>query len=318
MLNKIIKLMVPQFRSSFSGGGGGGGDTTNTTNTIAMPPEFQIPYIENVFENATELYEGGPVQYYPGQTVAGVNPTLQAGFDSVTAPGGAVDYTTDVANMGAGALNQMIQGANPMNNPFFAPTLSAMLQPTVRAFNEDVMPGIDAGAVQAGGYGGSRQGLAQGIATDRLGQNLLNTSLQFGNEAWQTGLDSLGRSILAAPAIQQMGITPSNLLMQTGAAERGIEQEGINAEVDKFNFEQTAPYDALSYYAGLVGNPMGTQGTTTSVTEGGGSTSPVLGAAAGAAAGGAGYMMATGAANAWNPAGWAMMAGGALLGSGIF
>lgn len=288
----------------------GGGDTE--TKTVAEPPEFQVPYIKDVLNQAQSLYGQGPVSYYPGQTVAGVNPTLQQGFDYLTGPGSA--YTSGVAQTGADALGQLVAGADPQNNPYFQSTLDAILRPITENYTNVVMPGIDAGAVQAGQYGGARQGVAQGEAANAYMRNLGDTASQFGTEAYQAGLDSLGRSILAAPAVQQMGLTTGNTLVNVGGAERGIEQEGINALIDKFNFEQAAPYDSLSYYAGLVGNPLG--GTTTSVGPDTG-ISPLVGAAAGALAGAGGYMMATGAANAWNPAGWAMMAGGALLGSGL-
>jgi hypothetical protein len=296
---------------ALAGGGDDGGDTTTTTTT--NPPAFQQPFIQNVLEQATALYNQGPLPYFPGSTVAGQPEALTAGFDS--AVNQAVPFTTDIANVGGNALTQLVAGADPLNNPFFQSTLQALLRPITEGFTENVLPGIDAGAVQAGGFGGSRQGVAQGAATGNYLDSLGTTATTFGTNAYQAGLDSLGRALLAAPAVQQMGIVPSNILTAVGGAERGIEQEGINAEVDRFNFEQASPYDALSYYAGLVGNPLGSSVATTGPGPEG--PSPFVGAAGGAAAGAAGYMMATGAANAWNPAGWAMMAGGALLGSGI-
>lgn len=290
----------------------GGGDTTQTT--VAQPPEFQIPYIKDVLGQANTLYNQGPVSYYPESTVAGVNPTLQEGFGNLVNQ--AVPYSTDIANQGAYGLNQLIQGADPLNNPFFQSTLDAIIRPITEGYTQEVLPGIDAGALEAGQYGGSRQGVAQGAASNAYLRNVGDAATQFGTEAYRTGLDSLGRAILAAPAVQQMGLVPGNILTNVGGAQRGIEQEMLNANIDRFNFEQAAPYDALTYYAGLVGNPLGQ--TTTSI---GPDTSPstaagMLGGAA-AGAGLASSMGMIGASNAWNPAGWAMIAGGALLGSGI-
>jgi len=289
----------------------GGGDTTQTT--TVMPPDFQIPFITDVLNQAQGLYAGGAPEYYPGSTVAGVNPTLQSGLDAGTAAAGTAG---EVATMGQDALGQLVSGADPLNNPFFSSTLEALLRPATQTFTEDVLPGITGGAVQAGQVGSSRQGVAQGLATDRFTQNILDTSNTFGTNAYQAGLDSLGRAILAAPAIQQMGLVPANTLLSLGGVERGIEQEGINAAIDRFNYEQASPYNALSYYAGLVGNPLGQSSTTVGPDT---SPSPLVGAAGGAAAGAglASGLVSAGAINSWNPAGWAMMAGGALLGSGI-
>lgn len=293
----------------------GGGKSKSETNTVAQPPKWQIPYIQDVLTQAQDLYNQGPIQYYPDQAVAGINPTLQSGFNNLTGYG--ADYATQAANTGMGALGQLVSGADPLNNPFFYSTLNAITRPITTNYTDVVMPGLDAGALEAGQFGGARQGVAQGAASEAYLQSLGDTTSKFGTEAYQAGLDSLGRAILAAPAVQQMGLVPGNILTQVGAAERGIEQEKINALMDKWNYEQAAPYDSLSYYAGLVGNPLGSQTTTVGPDTG---ISPLTGAIGGGllGAGTAAALTEGGLANIWNPTGWAMIAGGALLGGGLF
>ena len=55
-----------------------GGSQTSTTATNFSsetgPWGPQVPYIKSGFEQARKLYEQGPPDYYPGETLAGFDP----------------------------------------------------------------------------------------------------------------------------------------------------------------------------------------------------------------------------------------------------
>ena len=67
-------------------------------------------------------------------------------------------------------------------------TLDPVVQNAMRrmtdAFNEQVMPGINQGATAAGQYGGSRQGVAQGLAAKGLSQSMGDMSANMYNSAY--------------------------------------------------------------------------------------------------------------------------------------
>ena len=51
-----------------------------------------------------------------------------------------------------------------MANPYLQDQIKGLQQQSNQNLQQTVLPGINAGAVAAGGYGGSRQGIAQGVA----------------------------------------------------------------------------------------------------------------------------------------------------------
>lgn len=72
-----------------------------------------------------------------------------------------------------------VRGAAPVNmpqwsnyqgyeaNPYLAQQAGAISQNATRALNEQMLPGVRSEAIAAGGFGGSRQGIAEGLAMGR-------------------------------------------------------------------------------------------------------------------------------------------------------
>lgn len=298
--------------------GGGGGDTKATTTT--EPPKFQTPYIKDVLGQAQTLNQQPGPYYYPGSTVAPANQNNIASIGMLANQ--AAPYSANVAQQSGDALSQLYASANPLNNPYFASTAQAMVDPATQALQRQVLPGIDSGAVLAGQVGSSRQGIAQGNAINDYTRNLLNSLSQYGSNAYGQGLDALKSGLALAPQTSQLGAMPAQYTGAAGDMQRQYEQQLIDASQQRYNYYQQLPYDQLNYYAGLVGNPLGSRsssiGPDTSPSGlqsilGGAATGASLGAAIPGFGAGAGGTLLT----ALGPAGWAGLAAGGLLGSGI-
>ncbi|MGW8178204.1 MAG: hypothetical protein ACWGQW_05465, partial [bacterium] len=108
---------VTSFASDLLGGGENRQSATNQT--VSEPPSWQIPYIQEVLSGAQNIYQNPSQwpQYYPGQQIAGLNPNITGSWDMATQQG--VPYAQHAGNLGMDALGQAVQGANPLNNPFF-------------------------------------------------------------------------------------------------------------------------------------------------------------------------------------------------------
>lgn len=79
-----------------------------------------------------------------------------------------------------GALGQMLSG--DVSNPYLENQAFAMMGNMARNLNENVMPGIRSEALASGQYGGSRQGIAEGLAMSRMNQDLAPAlTNMFGN-----------------------------------------------------------------------------------------------------------------------------------------
>jgi hypothetical protein len=98
---------------------------------------------------------------------------------------GAIDPTNAMSNV----LN-----GDPTNNPYLAKMNQANVNTAMRGYNDaiqnvnqQVMPGINNDAFAAGQYGGSRQGIAQGLALqgmDRSARDLGIAAMDSGNQLY--------------------------------------------------------------------------------------------------------------------------------------
>lgn len=68
------------------------------------------------------------------------------------------------------SLSKLLSGRP--DNPYLQQQANALTANLTRNLNENVMPGIRSEALASGQYGGSRQGIAEGLAASRLNQDL--------------------------------------------------------------------------------------------------------------------------------------------------
>lgn len=61
-----------------------GGSRNQTSTTTSDPWKGQQPYLTDLFQQGQSLFQQGPQQYYPGQTVAPFSPQTQMGMDLMT------------------------------------------------------------------------------------------------------------------------------------------------------------------------------------------------------------------------------------------
>jgi hypothetical protein len=182
--------------------------------------------------------------------------------------------------------NQFLLGdvLNPASNPNLQAAVDAALGRTTRAFNEDVLPQLRSTYIGAGQGGSTRQGVAEGIASDRLQQNMANTASTMYSNAYGQGLDAMLRGVALTPQTGQLLLQPSGVTSAVGAEQQAMDQAQLSDLVNRWNFEQNAPWQELAQYGQLVSGNFG--GTSNSSSNAGGTqTNPLLGAAGGALAG---------------------------------
>ncbi len=150
-------------------------------------------------------------------------------------------------------------------------------------FDTTVRPDLRAGATNAGQYGSSRAGVAEGIATARLLQNQQNNASQLAFQDQQSynqnRLNTLGN--LSAIA---KGLGSGNAMqVDAGSMLQGQEQQEINGALQKWAYENNVSLNDLLAYKELISGDMG--GTNVSVTKGSGGGGGGLGSALGALGG---------------------------------
>lgn len=220
----------------------------------------------------------------------------------------------------ANAMNQLTQAGDFGNNPAFQAALSSAIRPVTQNFQEQVMPAIQQGAQAAGQMGGSRQGIAEGIAARGYQDTVGDISANMGNQAYAqglqalqsagqlgagmtaqqggllsgmaglgsnmygTGLTGLGQNLALTGGVQQAGLTPGQAVAGVGAQYEGMQQDQINANMAKYNYGQNLPYTMISDYLAMLN---GAQGGSTTAQQSGGGSNRAMGALGGAASGAA-------------------------------
>jgi uncharacterized membrane protein YebE (DUF533 family) len=274
-----------------SGGGGGGGQSTNTVQK-ADPWAGQQPYLQGgegipgIFPEAANLYQNNPLQYYQGQTYAGLSPETEM---SLQMQANRAMAGSPVTNAAQSELTKTIRGdyLDANNNPYLQAGSDAVLA--------KVLPQIDArfGASGRGQSGLAARAASQG-ATDALGGLALQN---YNNER-----TNQMRGMMFAPQMAQQDYADAARLGEVGGVREDFSQQGINDAMQRFQFENMAPWQQLGLYNSMVqGNYGGTTQSSQTMPRrsigagvlGGG----LAGASAGALLGGAnlGFSPMTGA-----------------------
>jgi hypothetical protein len=172
--------------------------------------------------------------------------------------------------------------ANPYDlsateNPYLQSQGDAITRTATNNLNRNILPGIGAGAVAAGGYGGSRQGIAEGLAIGETNKGITDSlSNLYGNAYGQNQQYNLGLGNLA------LGNQGQNYNFYT--QQRGLDQSGVQLGANLYNAgnagylgqgtgiygigntQQQAPWTAannagnvFSQFSGLGGSQVQTQ-----------------------------------------------------------
>ncbi len=147
----------------------------------------------------------------------------------------------------------------------------------------NILPGIRTGSVAAGSYGGSRQGIAEGLAASETARGVGDTLARMDMDAYSQGLGMYNAAASRAPTTYGLGLAPSQTQQGIGEQYRSDAQRGIDANMARWNFEQLAPLLNLQNFQGLTGTAGQYGGTTSGQTNsnvgGGNSMLPWLGTA---------------------------------------
>ena len=257
---------------------GGGGSTPTSTTTVQQnfSPE-EAAQRAKVMEEASRIYNANAGTLsnspYPGAAPAPVSPYTTQGQQSL------LNYATgpgqQFANQAAGYSSFLMGPAQyAESNPYLQSSINAAIRPVTEAFTDPggVLSQIRGGSINAGQFGGSRQGIAEGIA----GRGYLNTigdiSSNMANQNYQNALQAGTQSLALAPQTHNMGLLPSQAYSAVGTQEQLQNQQLENYLANQRMWALNAPWTPLQNYANIVFGGA-SPGTTTQQIGGGGSQS---------------------------------------------
>ena len=251
----------------------------------------QAPHLIKGFTGAEELLKGGLPDYYQGATLAGFDPAQTAAQQATM--GYAMGPRTARMQQGAeGALGRSLSGYTGFNPQQTANLMAgnvdlgprspfrqmegALTQGVMGNLQQNILPGIRQEIMGYQPGGGSRGNLVQNAAISKaVAGGLTKPMAQMYTDAYNKAQDM--RMPAAGLGIQQqqfgqqqyptiMGAPLSmyDAMGRVGAARRGMSQSAIDQDMQRYNYEQMSPYNALNQYMNTISGNYG--GTTTQTT----------------------------------------------------
>jgi hypothetical protein len=264
-----------------------GGKSTTSTQSTTIPREVLDRY--SAVNVRAEDVARQPFMQYPGQFVAGLTPTQQAGIQRTSAAanlaqpyyGAAAEYTV-AGGQDVGPLTQGQIGyyQNPFTQAVAAPTYQALRQQ-----QQQEMAGQTANAIRSGAFGGDRAGLA---AANLARQQQLGTAqalapiFQQGYQqavqtaAGQQGVvaQDLARRMQVGQQLAGLGTGAQGAALQgaqaqlaAGTAEQQTQQADLTARYQQFLQERGYPFQVAQFLANIAMGTGALSGSTTTTTQ---------------------------------------------------
>lgn len=123
------------------------------------------------------------------------------------------------------------RGLNPGLDPYVGAMIESGQNDLTQDYLRNIMPAISDQAQATGGYGGSRQGVAQGIAAEGLMEAQGDLSARLLSQAYQDSLGQQRAAWNAAPSMAGLGLMPSQLQQDIGGQyQQDASQPAANAQ----------------------------------------------------------------------------------------
>jgi hypothetical protein len=237
--------------------GGGGGSSTQT----GIDPSLK-PYVEFGLSEGQKLYQGAGPQYYQGQTYVSPSAATQTALQAAQT---RAVLGSPIQQSAQQEYLSTIQGKGV--NPFLEGALAGANRQATDAYTRGVQ-GLQSKASSMGRYGSNAMGQQVGQAQDVFGRNLAETA---GNLAYQSAEAERGRQMAAvanAPAYAQSDYQDIQRLLTAGQAGEQYTQNALQADINRYNYEQQLPQMKLQNFANLFTSAPG--GNVSTTTQSGG------------------------------------------------
>jgi len=247
-------------RMTLEGGKGGGGKSTSQT---GIDPILK-PYITYGLNEAKSLYQTDTPEYYGGQTY--VSPSQNTQFALQAAQNRAM-AGNPLLTQAQGQQANVVGGQYLQNNPYFNQAMAGAAQSATQTYN-DAIAKAQGSASMAGRYGSNVSADIQNRAANTLANTMFNkaSELMYQNYANERAIQEAAAA--RAPSLAEADYNDINKLLQVGQSQEDYEKTALQADIDRFNFEQNKPYAKLqTFLSSVYGAP---QGSVTETRQSGG------------------------------------------------
>ena len=215
------------------------------------------PYVTDMLGKGQALSDMG-YQAYTGPLTAGASDLQTQAFEGI----GSLNIPTDTM----GAFTPTTFGAEQASaymNPYLEAALQPQMDAAIKQANIQRL-GDASRLTQAGAYGGGRQAIMESEGV----QNLMNTLSGISGRGYATAYDKAmdqfnkeqGFGLQAQEAENKFGLAGLAAQAELGNIQRGIESEGVAADMAQFEEERQFPYKNVQFLQSLLsGLPISSQ-----------------------------------------------------------
>jgi hypothetical protein len=214
------------------------------TNGTSAPWGPQQQPLQNAFNRADQLYNQGPLKFFQGQTYANPDP-----------------YQTQAINMQAQRAQNgspVMQGAdqlasNTLNGNFLSqgnPYMSGMMD----QIGKSIAPQIQSYFTGSRGYGDGN-----GAAPQAFASAMADAGSKLAYQNYSDERNNQLKTSAIAPSLANQDYTDISQLGQAGAQNQAFAQQPINEAMQRYNFNQAAPWDLLGKYDQAIAGNYGSQ-----------------------------------------------------------
>jgi len=222
---------------------------SETTTSTQAPWSAQQPYLDYMFNQAKNIYEGGGPQYYQDSQVSPFAPAQEqamAGIENRARTGSTINAANNQM------MTDTLQGKylDPATNPYLTDTFNTAAAQTLAP--------IQSAFSDAGRYG---SGINQQV--QQRGLNELATNIYGGNYGAERGRQMQAAQF--APQIANQDYYDYDRLMGVGSQVQNQAQNVIADNVQRYNYNQNLPQQNLNAFQNYVGGNQ--YGNTTTDTK---------------------------------------------------
>ena len=219
--------------------------------------DWAAPYVTQML-GQTQALAAQPYQVYQGPMTAGesgLQSNVFQGLGSLNFPSQLCQsfsstgaYQLPNMNAAPGAAPSAPAGPTGVAANYMNPYLQSVLTPQLdelRRQNEITNMGANAKLTQAGAYGGCRQAIMNA-------ENNRNLMMEQNKTVGQGYANAYDKAMQQYNTEQGQAKGLAELMAQQGAAQRGIEQEGITADLNEFNAQRDYPQKMLQFQQSML------------------------------------------------------------------
>ena len=256
--------------------GGGGGAPTETKSTVTQTnlPEYVRPYFERLLQR-TETESKRDYEPYQGQRIADVSQDILTSEERVRgiADQGLPEIQASLDRFQRSMDFQPRQFTGDEVEKYMSPYMDQVIARQKQGATEDYLAQLPQGAAQAiaaGAFGGSRQGVQQGIAQSKFLDRLADIEATGRQQAFDKAAGLFQADRAADVQAEQLGlgaatqfaglgerrrmgaIDDAKLLETIGKAGMGREQAGLDLAYQDFVRQQAFPQERLGLFSSVL------------------------------------------------------------------